>query len=75
MTIAGFTVVRADSGKWQVIDPHGGIKAECDTNAAAWRALDRLSFEPVNRSEDVHDWSARQNASAPRNRPDAGGAA
>ena len=31
------------------------------TNARAWREADRLESEPVNSSEDRHDWSSSHN--------------
>ena len=38
--------------------------AEGLSNAQAWRMLDRLSGDPLNRSEEVHDWSFRKLAAS-----------
>lgn len=42
--------VRLQDGRWAV-----GAKI-FETNAQAWRYIDRISHEPVSRSEDVGDW-------------------
>jgi hypothetical protein len=56
------TVVRTDTG-WAVIDDDGGIvQMGFETNAAAWRWLDRFNCEPISRSEVVADWVSRKMA-------------
>ena len=45
------TPQRMEDGRWQVA---GTI---FDTNAQAWRWIDRQSNEPVSRSEDTGDWA------------------
>ena len=45
------------AGLWVVEDdPSGEVLATAKTNAAAWRAADRIALEPINRSEAVQDW-------------------
>ena len=41
-------------GKWRV-----GQKV-FDTNAQAWRYIDKANNEPVSRAQDVSDWIAVQ---------------
>lgn len=46
------------NGKWFV---DGEINAgPFDTNAQAWRWIDRATNEPHNRKEAAHDWAASQ---------------
>lgn len=47
--------VEQRDGKWFAID---GERTEgpFDTNSQAWRAMDRLAMEPVNREENTTDW-------------------
>lgn len=45
---------RTEDGRWRI-----GEKV-FDTNAQAWRWLDRQNNEPISRSEDVGDWVARK---------------
>ncbi len=42
--------VQGPDGRWYVAE-HG-----FDTNAEAWRWLDRQNNEPISRAEDVSDW-------------------
>ena len=44
------TPERRASGKWAVGD------REFETNAQAWRFIDRTNNEPVSRAEDLADW-------------------
>jgi hypothetical protein len=56
------TVVPTDAG-WAVLDDDGGIvQTGFETNATAWRWLDRLNCEPISRSEVVADWVSRKTA-------------
>ena len=45
---------QTDCGKWRVGD------RLFETNAQAWRYIDRLENEPVSRSEDLGDWIFRK---------------
>lgn len=54
------TVSRLPSGKWAVLDNFGAVISEHDSNSAAWRALDRLENQPVNKREDNANWVWRQ---------------
>lgn len=42
--------VRLPDGRWMASGK------TFDTNAQAWRHLDRLHNEPVSRAEDLSDW-------------------
>ncbi len=56
-------VVRKDiDGQWCVYDGKGNQLGAYATNAAAWRAADRLQHEPINKREDTADWSFRKSA-------------
>ncbi|MCI0998941.1 hypothetical protein HWD97_02475 [Ochrobactrum sp. C6C9] len=58
-------VVTGNDGKIYVANAHGGIMAgPFETNAQAWRAADRISGEPVSRSEKVSMWINEQNGDA-----------
>ena len=49
-------VVRSGpAGKHQVI-LDGEVVGEHDTNAAAWRHVDRLNNEPLNKAQAISDW-------------------
>lgn len=54
------TVSRLPSGKWAVLDSTGAVISEHETNAQAWRALDRMQNEPINKREDTADWVWRR---------------
>lgn len=49
---------RTPEGKWRVGE------REFETNAAAWRYVDRCENQPVSRAEDTADWIARKIANA-----------
>jgi hypothetical protein len=46
---------------WAVIGDHGETLSKGHTHAGAWREVDRLKREPINRQEDVTEWLARKN--------------
>ena len=61
--IAPALIVRHDvDGQWCVYDGKGNQLGAYATNAAAWRAADRLQHEPINKREDTSDWSFRKSA-------------
>jgi len=43
---------RGQDGLWYVAEKH------FETNAKAWRYIDRMENEPVSRAEDLGDWVA-----------------
>jgi hypothetical protein len=45
------------NGEWLVNLPNGEQKV-FNTNAQAWRYIDRLLNEPISRAEHVSDWIA-----------------
>jgi hypothetical protein len=49
-------VIQTEDGKWAVTDADGNVLAACETNAAAWKAYDRLACEPVSAAEKRSDW-------------------
>lgn len=49
-------VVKA-SDCWFVYNGNYFVAGPFKTNAEAWRALDRLEGQPINRSENTSDWS------------------
>ncbi len=51
--------IRCPDGKWMVGD------LTFNTNAAAWRHIDKLENSPVSRSEDVGDWVSTRLANEP----------
>jgi len=59
-------VVQGNMGKWLVVSAEGETISEHETNSAAWRSLDRLCNEPINRREEVADWAFRQMANRGR---------
>jgi hypothetical protein len=59
------TVTQRTDGKWIVTDAAGTTTSEHDTNAHAWRAVDRAANEPNSKREDTADWAWRQSLDAP----------
>ncbi len=58
-------IVRKQHDGWHYVVSAGGIIAgPFETNAEAWRALDRLTGQPVSRSEQVSMWINEQNGEA-----------
>jgi hypothetical protein len=55
--------VQMPDGKWQVGDQI------FETNAKAWRWIDRQENEPISRAEDVSDWVTRKILFAERPEP------
>jgi hypothetical protein len=53
-------VLKIGPKRWAVIDDEGRVASEHDTNSAAWRALDRLQNEPINKREAIADWVFRK---------------
>ena len=53
-------VCRKPDGQWAVENADGEVVGLYPSNAAAWRALDRLQNEPINKREDTADWAFRQ---------------
>lgn len=51
--------LKREDGKWLVRD------RVFDTNAAAWRWIDRQNNEPISRQEEIGDWLFRKIASRP----------
>ncbi|MGA2636612.1 hypothetical protein [Methylocella sp.] len=49
-------ITKSPDGKWQVLGADEEVLETCETNAQAWRALDRLANEPTNRAENTVDW-------------------
>lgn len=48
-------------GDWFVrSDEEGLVAGPFDTNAQAWRWIDKNTNEPHNRKEAAHDWSASE---------------
>ena len=45
-----------------VLDESGKIVSRHYSNSAAWRAVDKLNGEAMNRSEDTADWSFSKRA-------------
>jgi hypothetical protein len=43
------------AGKWHVVED-GHVLHVAETNAEAWRWLDRYEESPVSRSEKVSEW-------------------
>ena len=41
---------------WAVADAAGNVLLTCQTNAEAWRWLDRHTREPINTHEDFADY-------------------
>jgi hypothetical protein len=52
---------RRQDGTWEARH-NGETLGPFNSNAAAWRALDRAANEPINRGEDVAEWVAKQDA-------------
>ena len=48
------------NGKWVVLDNSGTIISEHDTNSQAWRAMDRLTSEPISKREATADYIWRK---------------
>lgn len=53
-------ITKTEDGKWQVGDQ------VFDTNAEAWRYLDRRSGEPVSKAEDRSQWVVDNILNSPR---------
>lgn len=53
-------IVIGTRGNFHVCDDLGGhgaiLAGPFETHAEAWRALDRLSGEPVSKAEDTSEW-------------------
>jgi hypothetical protein len=54
------TVISDPTGRWVVIDRNIIIAGPFDTNAQAWRWLDRHTGSPICRSESVAEWLFEQ---------------
>ncbi|WIJ26612.1 hypothetical protein [Devosia sp. RR2S18] len=54
------TITRQQDGRWAVVNDAGETVSVHRTNSEAWRALDRLANEPINRREDIADWAWRR---------------
>jgi hypothetical protein len=54
----GKTILQGTDGWYIEYDDGITLAGPYDTNAEAWRALDRLNGEPINRREQVSDWIA-----------------
>jgi hypothetical protein len=50
------TIDQAPDGKWQALDSDGNVLAVFQTNAEAWRYVDRANDEPLNRQEHLWDF-------------------
>lgn len=57
-TTNDYTVAKGSTGLWEVRDDCGNVVTEHQTNAQAWRQIDRLNNEAVNRSQATADWVA-----------------
>lgn len=53
-------VEKQEDGTWSVLDADGAVLASGMSNAQAWRRLDIISNEPLNKRQDTADWSASQ---------------
>lgn len=53
-------VFKQPDGKYLVVNGGNVLAGPFDTNAQAWRALDRISGEPISRSEKVSMWINEQ---------------
>lgn len=53
-------VEKQADGTWAVVDADGAVLASGMSNAQAWRRLDILSNEPLNKRQETADWSASQ---------------
>ena len=50
--------VREISGGWYVVEGDDVVAGPFETNAEAWRRLDRCLNEPHNAKEYRHDWAS-----------------
>lgn len=55
-------VKREAGGTWAVFDGDKRVSGGM-TNAEAWRHLDKVSGDPVNRQQESSDWSFNRGAS------------
>lgn len=53
-------VVKLKDGTWGVVWGEELMAGPFETNSAAWRALDRLTGDPVSRSEKTAEWLWQQ---------------
>ncbi|WGG58230.1 hypothetical protein [Brucella intermedia] len=49
-------VFKQPDGKYLVVSGGNVLAGPFDTNAEAWRQLDRLTGQVVSKSEDTADW-------------------
>lgn len=49
-------VSKQPDGKYYVLNRGNVIAGPFDTNSEAWRRLDRLTGDPISRSEKVSEW-------------------
>lgn len=56
------SVKRESGGNWAVFDGDEKVAGGM-TNSEAWRHLDKISGDPVNRNQDASDWSFNRGAS------------
>ncbi len=55
-----YRVYQNSAGIFVVERSDGKVMRMCETNAEAWRAVDRLENEPINRQEELGDWISRK---------------
>lgn len=57
-------IVKLGDGRWAVIYCGEIVAGPFDSNAQAWRALDRMTGDPISRSEKVADWAFQNGGDA-----------
>lgn len=48
--------IRTSNGEWAVVSNDMVVAGPFDTNAEAWRWIDRQEGSPISRGEAVSDW-------------------
>jgi len=54
--------VEKSADGWRVVSPDGEVMADGLTNAQAWRKLDKLTGDYVNRQQQTSDWLFEKSA-------------
>ncbi|WP_274626551.1 hypothetical protein [Arvimicrobium flavum] len=59
------TVIRTDDGRWAVTNGSDIVAGPFNTNAEAWRAADRMTGDPISKSEERGEYVWNRSVDAP----------